>query len=234
MASPSRFKNGVNNLYVGHPLANFPLPTPIGTAYVDFHDFDQYVSGDWTVTNTTSHQTIGLIAGAYGLLSIAGGASSVSTDIGAIQGNPFDFNFTSGQEVWFSCTLTADVAANNLIIAGLASSVATMAPSDGIYFSKAAGSATVDLVVRKSSTSSTLSAVATMVDATSIKLAFYYNGKDTVYAYVNDVQVAAQTTLTNLPTATALGKCLGIKLAAAAPTTAYVTTDYLLAAQDRV
>lgn len=237
MASPSRFLNGISTAAVNTNLGNFPLPDPT-EACVAFYDFNQYVAGDWTVTNTTSHATIGLVAAsatvpAGGVIGLVGGASSASTDVAAIQANPANMYFASGTPVWFYGHLKLDVAANNQVIFGIASSLATAAPTDGIYFSKAAAAATVDFVVRKSSTSTTQTTVATLSDATSVELGFYYNGKDAVDVFVNEKKVYSQTVLTNLPTAVALAPGLVMKLAATAPTTAYAYSDFILAAQGR-
>lgn len=237
MGTPTRFTYGVGTAKVNTTFGNFPLPNPIDEA-VAFYDFNQYVAGDWTVTNTTSHATIGLVAASStvpsgGVLGLVGGASSVSTDVAAIQANPFNFYFSTSNQVWFEAELKLDVAANNLIILGLASSVATAAPTDGIYFSKSAGNATVDFIISKSSASTTQTSVATLSDATNVRLGFYFNGKDAVDVFVNGAKVYSQTTLTNLPSSVALGPALAMKLAATAPTTAYAYTDYILAAQER-
>jgi hypothetical protein len=205
------------------------LTTPI----VDFHDFNQYVAGDWTVTNTASHATVGLTAGAGGLLSLAGGASSVTNDIAAIISNPFDFNFASTQQVWFYTGFKVTTAANDQIQLGLMAANSALTPTAGMYFNKAAGAATIDFVVRKSSTSTTQSAIATLVAGTFVRLGLYYNGKDSVDVFVNDAKVYSQTVLTNLPTSTALGVGLGFKSAATAPTTSDLIVDFALAAQDR-
>lgn len=232
MASPTRFPAGVSTQAVGSTLGQFPLPDPTDIC-VDFHEFNEYVAGDWTVTNTTSHATVALTAGAGGLLSLAGGASSVTSDIAAIISNPLDFNFASTQQVWFYTGFKVTTAANDQIQLGLMAANSALTPTAGMYFNKAAGAATVDFVVRKSSTSTTQSAVATLVGGTFIRLGLYYNGKDAVDVFVNDVKVYSQTVLTNLPTSTALGVGLGLKAAATAPTTSDLIVDFALAAQDR-
>lgn len=232
MATPTRFPPGVSTQKVNQTLGMFGQPDPT-SPIVDFHEFNQYVAGDWTVTNTTSHATVALTAGAGGLLSLAGGASSVTSDIAAIISNPLDFDFASTQQVWFYTGFKVTTAANDQIQLGLMAANSALTPTAGMYFNKAAGAATVDFVVRKSSTSTTQSAVATLVGGTFIRLGLYYNGKDAVDVFVNDVKVYSQTVLTNLPTATALGVGLGLKAAATAPTTSDLIVDFALAAQDR-
>lgn len=232
MGNPTRFPNGVSTQKVTQTLANFPLPDP-SEVCEDFEEFNQYVAGDWTVTNTTSHATIGLVAGAGGVLGLAGGASTVSTDVAVVQATPLNVNFSSTQQVWGYFGLKSLSALNEQLLFGVTSSNAALAPTDGIYFAKAAASAQVDLVVRKSSTSTTQAAVATLVADTYTRFGFYYNGKDAVDVFVNDVKVASVTTLTNLPTATALGLTVGAKASATAPTAGLLSVDFAMSAQDR-
>ena len=232
MTTPTRFPAGVSTQKVNQTLGMFGQPDPTDPI-TDFNDFQQYVAADWTVTNTTSHATVGLTVGAGGLISFVGGASSVTNDIAAIISTPLDFNFASTQQVWFYTGFKVTTAANDQIQLGVTSANSALTPSDGIYFNKAAGASTIDFVVRKSSTSTTQSAVATLVGATFIRLGFYYNGKDAVDVFVNDAKVYSQTVLTNLPTATALATALGIKAASTAPTTSDLIVDFTMVAQDR-
>lgn len=232
MTTPTRFPSGVSTQKVNQTLGMFGQPDPTNPI-VDFHDFQHIVAADWTVTNTASHATIALTAGAGGLLSLAGGASSVTNDIAAIISNPLNFNFASTKQVWFYTGFKVTTAANDQIQLGITAANSALTPADGIYFNKAAGASTIDFIVRKSSTSTTQSAVATLVGGTFIRLGFYYNGKDAVDVFVNDAKVYSQTVLTNLPTSTALATALGLKAAATAPTTSDLIVDFALAAQDR-
>ena len=232
MAAPSRFPNGISTHKVTQTLQAYPMPDPTEVAQ-DFEEFNQYVAGDWTVTNTTSHDTIGLVAGACGVLGIAGGASTVANDVGVIQANPLNINFTTSQQLWFYAGLKSLSASNEQIITGITSSNATMAPTDGIYFDKPAGAAVGNLVVRKSSTSTTLASVATLAADTYTRLGFHYNGKDAVDVYINDVKVASTGVLTNLPAAVALGLTVGAKASATSPTTGLLSVDFLMSAQER-
>lgn len=255
MASPTRFPAGVSTQAIGSTLGQFPLPDPTDMS-VDFEDFFQYVAGDWTVTNTTSHQTIGLVAGNGGLISTVGGASSVTSDIGAIQANPLNFNIATNattatapptQVAWFYCAFKATTAANDQLQIGVSASNAALTPTSGIYFNKAAGSAAITFVVRKGSASLAATAyssgtttVATLVDATYIKLGWYYDGKGNIDVFVNDakvcsvdVGVSTGTMVATFPNATNMGMGFGCKAAATAPTTADMIVDFMLSAQTR-
>ena len=255
MASPTRFPAGVSTQAIGSTLGQFPLPDPTDMS-VDFEDFFQYVAGDWTVTNTTSHQTIGLVAGNGGLISTVGGASSVTSDIGAIQANPLNFNIATNattatapptQVAWFYCAFKATTAANDQLQIGVSASNAALTPTSGIYFNKAAGSAAITFVVRKGSASLAATAyssgtttVATLVDATYIKLGWYYDGKGNIDVFVNDakvcsvdVGVSTGTMVATFPNATNMGIGFGCKAAVTAPTTADMVVDFMLSAQTR-
>lgn len=232
MASPTRFPAGVSTQAVGQPLGQYPLPDPT-EVYTHFDDFNAYRAAEWTVTNTTSHATIGILQGRGGLLSLAGSGTSVTADIAAVIATPFDFNFLSTQPVWFFTSIQATTAINDQIQVGITGANSTLAPTDGIYFNKAAGSTSIDFVVAKSSALTTQAAVATLANATSIQLAFYYNAKDAVDVFVNGTKVYSQTVLTNLPSSVALATAFGLKAAATSPTTSNLVIDYALAAQGR-
>ena len=101
--------------------------------------------------------------------------------------------------------------------------------------------------VRKSGASLAASAystgtttVATLANATTVELGWYYDGGGTVFVYVNEkcvctVDVGNSTGLVvaTFPQATALGAGFGCKAAATAPTTADMIVDFMLAAQTR-
>ena len=255
MSAPTRFPSGVSTVAVNKSLGMFPAPDPTKVA-IDFQDFNQYVAADWTVTNTTSHQTIGLVAGANGVVSSAGGGSSVTGDIGAIIKNPLNFNLPVNaggstipptSQAWFSGTMKATTALNDQLQLGITSANAALTPTDGIYFNKAAGSTSITFVVVKSSAALAATAystgtttVATLANATAVELGWYYNGKGQIDVFVNDVKVCSVdvglsgTVSTSFPQAVAMAPGFGVKAAATAPTTANIIVDYLLSAQDRV
>lgn len=253
--TPTRFVNGVTNAAKGTNLGMFPLPDPT-SVFESFYDFHQYVAGDWTVTNTASHATIGLVAGAGGLISIAGGASSVTNDIGAIITNPFQFNLqvnaTSSAlpptaDAWFYTAIKATTALNDQIQVGITSANSALAPTDGLYFNKAAGSAAITFVVRKGSASLAASAystgtttVATLADGTFKELGFHYDGKGYINVYVDEVLVcrvdvggSTGAVVATFPQGVSLSSGFGLKAAATAPTTADMFVDFMLMAQTR-
>lgn len=255
MASPTRFPAGVSTQAIGSTLGQFPLPDPTDIS-VDFEDFFQYVANDWTVTNTTSYQTIGLVTGNGGIISTTGGASSVTGNIGAIQANPLNFNIATNtivaaapptQQAWFYTAFKATTAINDQLLTGVASSIAALTPTDGIYFNKAAASTAITFVVRKGSASLAATAystgsttVATLVNNTFIKLGWYYDGRGNIDVFVNDAKVCSVDVgistgnmVATFPNATNMGIGFGCKAAATAPTTADMIVDFMLSAQTR-
>ena len=255
MASPTRFPAGVSTQAVGSTLGQFPLPDPTDIS-VDFEDFFQYVANDWTVTNTTSYQTIGLVTGNGGIISTTGGASSVTGNIGAIQANPLNFNIATNtivaaapptQQAWFYTAFKATTAINDQLLTGVAASIAALTPTDGIYFNKAAASTAITFVVRKGSAS--LAATdckvsdndfVSNVNNTFIKLGWYYDGRGNIDVFVNDAKVCSVDVgistgnmVATFPNATNMGIGFGCKAAATAPTTADMIVDFMLSAQTR-
>lgn len=248
MPVPVRYPSGVATSPPKFLYGNFPAPTPPRVAQY-FNDFSTYAAGDWTVTASTG--TTALTSGAGGKIIQSTAASN--NDVQANEQVTTSWQFIAGAQLWFNINVALSDATSSLFLAGLANTFATMAPTDGVYFSKAAASTTLNLIVRKASTSTTI-AVGTMANATAYSLGFYYDGKEspTLYVYSSiglpannafgqpyypgGVVVAAAgaesaNVLTNLPTA-ALTLGFGVKAGAVAIKTS--TVDYVLAAQEVV
>lgn len=188
--TPSRFIKGISTSGQGSLLAQFPQSNPLDPrAYVN--DWDTYTAADWTITTTTG--TNALVAAPGGVLRLT--TAATLNDIQAIIKNPASFNLVAGNQFWFSISLS--VSDNiSAFIAGVQAGGTAMAPTDGIYFQKASGSANVDFVIRRASTSTTLAAVTTIVAAQQTSLGFYYDGKQdpTIYAF-SSTPVQANTPL---------------------------------------
>ena len=78
----------------------------------------------------------------------------------------------------------------------------------------------------------TTGALTTITTATFLTAGFYYNGKDAVEVYVNDVKVATHTTLTNLVQDEELAVTIASVNATAAAAN-LLACDYIFAAMDR-
>lgn len=235
MATPQRYPSGVSTQAVGKTLGMLPIPDPT-KAYTRFDDFPTYTAADWTVAVTST--------GANAAAAGQGGLITQTTAIGAtdyttIASNPADFNFVATQQVWFETRLKIDDVTVPTMLAGLvAGTIAAFTatpPTSGIWFYKAPAATAITLITRVASGTAISLAVPVdtglLVAGTNIRLGFYYNGKDSIDVFVNGNKVASQTTLTQLPVATALSPAVGVGSGAGG--VAIQTVDYILAAQDR-
>lgn len=183
--SNTRFPYGLTNVGETDLFADMVQPDPT-LFHTYFNDFDTYTAGDWTVTETDSGATQALTAGDGGLLLITNTAAN--DDLVALQKNPAAFTFTAGKKTFFRCRFKVSDATQSDIIFGL--QVVDSTPldvTDGIYFLKADGAATVDFICRKNAStgSTSAAAVATMANDTFIELGFYYDGQSKVAYEVN-------------------------------------------------
>lgn len=245
-STPTRFPFGVNNVVKPSLLGNYPNPNPL-TTHEYSNDFDSYVAGDWTVTGTQA-----LTAGNGGLLT--GTSAGGGADIAGIIKNPTSFRFTQGLQTWFMWN--GQIAALTQVLqVGLQFGGTIMAPTDGVYFTKAAASADVNLVMRVGGVSTTIAAVTTMAIATRTTLGYYFDGRanPTLYVFsstpvpaqvvqgqpywtggvtVNSVGALApvNTSLAGVPYDVNLAIAIGFQESAAGAQT--IVSDYVFAANE--
>lgn len=109
--------------------------------------------------------------------------------------------------------------------------------TDGAFFIKADGAATMDFLVEKDNSATTNSSVATISDDTFLTASFRYSpkggssGNGAFEVFIDDAKVATQTTLTNAPDDEDLTISFGIQNGEAVAKT--MTIDYILAAVER-
>lgn len=183
--SNTRFPYGVTNVGETDLFADMVQPDPT-LFHTYFNDFDTYTAGDWVVTETDAGATQALTAGDGGLLLITNTAAD--NDLVALQKTPAAFTFTAGKKTFFRCRFKVSDATQSDLIFGL--QVIDTTPldvTDGIYFLKADGAATIDIICRKNAStgSTSASAVATLSNDTFIELGFYYDGQSKVAYEVN-------------------------------------------------
>lgn len=229
--SNTRFPYGLTNVGETDLFADMVQPDPT-LFHTYFNDFDTYTAGDWTVTETDSGATQALTAGDGGLLLITNTAAD--NDLVALQKNPAAFTFTAGKKTFFRCRFKVSDATQSDLIFGL--QVVDTTPldvTDGIYFLKADGAATVDFICRKNAStgSTSASAVATMANDTFIELGFYYDGQSKVAYEVNgSVLGSLDASSTYLPDTTCTVSFALQNGEAVAKT---MTVDYVYVAKER-
>lgn len=224
----TRFPNGVTN--VGEQSLFAELGQPAATNFhTYFEDFDYYTAGDWTVTETDAGATQALTDGDGGLLLITNTAAD--NDLVSLQKKGESFRFESGKALFFEARFKVSDATQSDVVIGLQITDTTpLDVTDGVFFIKADGAATVDFRVEKNNTATTASAMATMANDTYIRLGFYYDGSSAVQYFVNGTYTGSSVT-TNLPDDEDMTVTIAIQNGEAAAKT--MTVDYVYVAKER-
>ena len=224
----TRFPNGVTNVGEDSPFADLAMPAPT-KFHTYFEDFDYYVAGNWTVTETQAGATQALTDGDGGLLLITNTAAD--DDLVALQKVGESYRFASGKELFFEARFKVSDATQSDVVIGLQITDATpLDVSDGVFFIKADGSTSVSLLVEKNGTATTTSSVATMANDTFISLGFYYDGASSIQYSVNGVVVGTSVT-TNLPDDEDMTVTIALQNGEAVAKT--MTVDYVFVAKER-
>ena len=224
----TRFPVGLTNVSESSSLADLGMPSP-----TKFHsymeDFDYYVAGDWTVTETDSGATQALTDGDGGLLLVTNTAAD--NDLVGIQKKGESFRFASGKKLFFEARFkVSDATQSDLAIGLQITDTTPLDITDGGFFIKADGSTSVSFSVEKNNTATTTTAVATMADDTFITLGFNYDGGSVMEYCVNGV-VAGTSVTTNLPDDEDLAISFALQNGEAVAKT--MTVDYIFVAKER-
>jgi hypothetical protein len=229
----TNFIDGVTNVAASTTLGTY-IQTDPTSCHTWFDDFDDYVAAEWTITETgTGTRAVGNLDG--GILVITNGASdddanflqwSGSTNAATVE----TWKFVAGKELWLKARFKISDATQSDFVLGLQITDTTpLAVTDGVYFLKADGSTTLNLLVTKNSTSTT-TAAATLVNDTYVTVGFVYNGSDKIDVFVNDVRIATSVT-TNLVDDEELTLSFGIQNGEAAAKV--LSLDYLFVSKER-
>lgn len=191
----TRFPGGFNNRGPSDIWGGgmpFPDPTQF---YAFLEDFTQFVAADWTVTETQAGATQALAAGLGGRILLTNTAAD--NDINQIQRLPAAFLPAVGRKFFMDCIFQlSDVVDSDFAIGIQLANVdgTTLATAtDGIFFLKADDAATVTLYSRQDNTTGSVNsgAIATLVNATDVRLSCYYDAIDRLYYAVNGAVVGA-------------------------------------------
>lgn len=232
MSNPSRFTSGVSTIDAGQLLGNYPVPAPfhssgsITTGVAQYaNDFVASVA-DYTVTGVSSTFAIAAGLGGVGVLT-PGGTTTASS---AYKTATF-LQFQAGNSFWYNVRFKASaVSGTKSFYVGLQ---AGSSANDGIWFSKAASSTSINLVSTVGSAATTLvTGVATAAADTYIELGFYFNGVD-LLVYSGDTVVGRVTAPTIGSSGTTLtSAALGPVFQITPTATDTLTVDFVLASQE--
>ena len=253
---PQRFPSGISTDQPTFRLGNFGQPDP--TSHVVFFDDFLYASsllasGDWAKTNNSGTGTAALVSGIDGqikLLTTAGATDDVTLVKTA---GPFTFQPDAigpphllGERTWFAIKFQLDDASLSSFVAGLIIDNNTnplSAVAEGVYFSKAAGAATVNLVATKTSggaSTATLSAITTIVAGTWVELAFCFDpysvnvsgAPGAVLWYLNGMPQGSLPIPGSVPASSIFTTPI-LQIKNSTGVARYALVDYVLAAQER-
>lgn len=252
MPTPVRFPGGVTNNSPFQTLAQAGITDPF-FYHVYANDFDSLNSTDFVVTDTGTN-TNALTAEDGGVLlttTSAGGSDASFLQLGAAS---FQFVPTTatvaGKKSFFKTRVKLSDATNSTFYAGLISTSTTpLTANDGLFFLKATGATTFVLrsIVGGVATDLALTGF-NFADATYIELGWYFDGKSTVYAFVDNLtgyypqsgsgatnvgtsNKGAVAAFTPTLTTALLNPSFGIQNGAAAAKT--MSMDFILAARER-
>lgn len=225
--------DGVTNVATTTALGSYIMPDPT-SAHTWFDDFDDYVAAEWTITETgTGTRAVGNLDG--GILVITNGAVdndanflqwSGSTNAATVE----TWKFESEKPLWFKARFKlSDVVESDFVMGLQITDTTPLAVTDGLYFLKADGSATLNLLATLNSTSTT-TAVGTLVNDTYVTVGFYYDGGSKIDVFLNDVRVGSSVT-TNLVTDEELTISFGIQNGEAVAKV--LSVDYIFVSKSR-
>jgi hypothetical protein len=235
MANP-HFQNLI--LWAGNTVASkskkdLPMFQPYPsdqTYYGYFNDFMTYNSGDWTITTTeagTGSATEAVTSSAGGALLLTNAAGDNDLDFLQLKGEAF--RLAAGKRAFFSSRFKVSDATQSDFVMGLhITDTSPLDVTDGIYFIKSDGAATVDLAIEKNNTATTASSIATMANDTFITLSWFIDpNSSNVHYSVNNAEPLAQPFLvdTNFPNDEDLTISFGIQNGEAVAKT--MTVDYI-------
>lgn len=229
MPTPTRYPSGVTNVRKSTTTGYYGLPDP-SSWHSYFNDFDTYVAGDWVVTNASSG-TVALTDADGGVLLITNNTADDNAVFLDKVGE--SFLMEAGKPAVFKARFkVSDATQSDLVIGLQITDTTPLDVTDGIYFLKSDGSASLSAICRKNATTgSTSLTAATLASDTYVTVGWYYDGISSVTVFVNDAAVGTlDGSSTYLPD-TELTVSIGIQNGEAAAKS--LSVDYVLAAKAR-
>lgn len=173
MSAPTRFTSGFTQAASYQPLGSIGTPDPFFYAeYSD--DFIHYNTEDYTATASGGTVAATAAKGTGGRILFTTGATA--GNFAEIQLSTASFQYVAGKKLSYLARLQVASATTSSFIAGLIETNTTPFTSvaNGFYFFKAAGSTTLQFLVRSgSATIGTIANLGALADATDIDVGYY-------------------------------------------------------------
>ena len=222
----THFTSGVTNISADGTLGKLKAPAP-HKYHAYFNDFDTYLASDWTITTTedgTGSATEALTDGDGGILLVTNAAGDNDHDF--FQLVKEGFKYESGKQLAFNIRFKTNDATQSDIVAGLQlTDTSPLDVTDGMFFLKSDGAATITFVVEKDSTQSTLDLPNSLADDTFMTLGFVYDPKDQKFHVFQNNVLAGTVVSTTAPDDEEMTLSFGIQIGAAAAKS--LSVDYV-------
>ena len=160
MATPVRYPSGVSVNPTRHVVSTFPA-VPAGNQTTKQSDFQPYISTEWdTATGKSGSGTVAAQAWNAGAVKLS--TASVGSDVTPMILNAATaYQFIPGNQLWLDTRIAVPTASNDAnIYVGFTQANAFASATDGLYFIKPTGGSTWNLVLRKGSSSTTITGIA--------------------------------------------------------------------------
>ena len=228
----THFTSGVTNVGASGTSGKLKMPAP-QKYHTYFNDFDTYLASDWTITTTeggSGNASEALGDGDGGLLVITNDDADNDNDF--LQLVKEGFKFESTKQLAFAARMkTSDADASDVVMGLQLTDTSPLDVTDGIFFLLTDGSTTLQFIVEKDGTQSTLNLPTAMADDTFMTVGFVFDPKDQLFhVYQNNAEVGTVVS-TNAPDDEELTVSFGIQNGAAAAKV--LTVDYISAMKER-
>ena len=228
----TNYPSGITNSATSSILGQLPILDP-SKNHTYFNDFDSYNAAEWIVTETQAGATEAIADEDGGILLLTNTAAD--NDLVAMQLLNETYKFQSGKPLFFKARFKVSDAIQSDLVFGLQIKDTTpLSVTDGVYFSKVDGSATLDFQAVKNSVATIASAVTTLTNNTYIIVTFYYNGSDKIFYTAStseDSLLGKGIVTTNLPDDEELTISFAIQNGEAVAKT--MSIDYILVSKNR-
>ena len=165
MPNPTRFTSGISTYLPKSQLMTFPN-VPATNQVSLLNEFTPFRSTDFTLTQTNGTFTVFNWNSGAAQLNTTGGTAA---DKALVTSTSFSTQLIGGNQAWFSSEIAMPAAGSDVALyAGWFNTADPSAATDGVYFFKPSGGTSVNLIIKKASTTTTFQNVADLAKPSGI------------------------------------------------------------------